>query len=132
VTVRRTAFDRVGLYDPACDGSRGGERVEDYDLWVRLLAAGYDLANLPDVLMVCHRTPGSILRGRSPLVRLRQQVRSRVDAIHRLRLGPAAYLNLLPVLAASVLNECGVKLDGVFNLLAREPVSPAGAGPGRS
>ena len=40
------------------------------------LAANYDLANLPDVLMLYYREPDSILR------RIRQQVLSRIDLLH--------------------------------------------------
>jgi GT2 family glycosyltransferase len=44
VTIRRDAYDRVG-------GFRDGPFPEDYDLWLRLDAAGYGLAKVPAVLL---------------------------------------------------------------------------------
>jgi hypothetical protein len=127
VVMRREAVQRVGLYDPTCDGSRGGQRVEDYDLWVRMLVAGCEMANLSEPLMVYNRRPGSILRGRSFARRMGQQVRSRVDAIHRLGLGPLAYTNLLPVILVSGLGGLGIKMDVLFNLLAGRPTRRPGS-----
>jgi glycosyltransferase involved in cell wall biosynthesis len=124
VVFRREAFDGVGLYDGTRDGSRT-RLVADYDLWVRMVAAGHEMANLPDVLITYHRTAGSVIRRRSLRRRLWQQTLSRVDAIRRLGLGPAAYANIPPVLVLSVLSDCGLKLDGFFNVLsARNAVSP--------
>jgi glycosyltransferase involved in cell wall biosynthesis len=117
VMIRREVFDRVGLYDSSKDGSKK-LLVEDYDLWVRVLAAGYDMANLPDVLMVYYKEPASILRSRSLSMRLKQQVLSRIEIIKRLNLGYSAYLNIPPVVMLSILNHFGVRLDGIFNLLS--------------
>ncbi len=61
VMIRKDVFERVGLYDSSKDGSKQ-LLVEDYDLWVRVLAAGYDLANLPDVLIVYCKESSSILK----------------------------------------------------------------------
>ena len=44
IVLRRAAFDAVGGY-------RDGDFPEDYDLFLRLEAAGYALAKLPDVLL---------------------------------------------------------------------------------
>jgi glycosyltransferase involved in cell wall biosynthesis len=118
VMIRRAVFDHVGVYDPAKDGSRR-LLVEDYDLWVRILVAGYDLANLPEVLMVSHRGTGSVLRARSMRHRLAQQVQSRLEIIRTLRLGYTAYLDLAAVIVLSVLGQSGVKLDWAFNMLTR-------------
>ena len=117
VMIRRKVFDEVGLYDYAKDGSTK-LLVEDYDLWVRILAAGYDLANLPDVLMTYYREPDSILRRRSVSMRIKQQVLSRVDVIKKLNLGYSAYLHIPPVVILSILNHFGVRLDGIFNFLS--------------
>jgi hypothetical protein len=43
---------------------------------------------------------------------------SRVEAIKTLRLGYAAYLNIVPVACLSVLNRYGLKLDRLYNLLS--------------
>ncbi|OGW52065.1 MAG: hypothetical protein A2Y81_02270 [Nitrospirae bacterium RBG_13_43_8] len=117
VMIRKKVFQRVGLYDSSKDGSRK-LLVEDYDLWVRILTAGYDLANLPDVLMTYYREPDSILRSRSISVRIKQQVLSRIEIIKKLRLGYSAYLNIPPVVILSILSHLGIKLDGIFNLLS--------------
>jgi glycosyltransferase involved in cell wall biosynthesis len=131
VMIRREAFDRAGLYDSLHDGSQGRRLVADYDLWVRMLAAGCEMANLPDTLMLYYRTPGSIIRRRSLRKRLIQQTLSRVDAIRRLRLGVTAYANIPPVLALSVLGEFGLKLDRFFNAVSGSSRGArAGAGPG--
>lgn len=51
VTLRRAAFDRVGGY-------RETDGPEDYDLWLRLDAAGYGLAKLPALLLDWRHQPG--------------------------------------------------------------------------
>jgi glycosyltransferase involved in cell wall biosynthesis len=117
VMIRRKVFDEVGTYDVSKDGSKK-LLVEDYDLWVRVLAAGYDMANLPDVLMTYYREPDSILGSRSISMRIKQQVLSRIEVIKKLNLGYSAYLNIPPVVMLSILNHFGVKLDGIFNLLS--------------
>lgn len=117
VMIRKKVFDEVGTYDASKDGSKK-LLVEDYDLWVRILAAGYDLANLPDVLMTYYREPDSILRTRSVSMRIKQQVLSRVDVIKKLNLGYSAYLHIPPVVILSILNHFGVRLDGIFNFLS--------------
>jgi glycosyltransferase involved in cell wall biosynthesis len=117
VMIRRKVFNEVGTYDASKDGSKK-LLVEDYDLWVRVLAAGYDLANLPDVLMTYYREPDSILRRRSISMRIKQQVLSRIEVIKKLNLGYSAYLNIPPVVMLSILNHFGVRLDGIFNLLS--------------
>lgn len=42
-TLRRAALDAVG-------GFRAGDFAEDYDLWLRLVAAGWGIAKVPEVL----------------------------------------------------------------------------------
>lgn len=59
VTMRRAALDAVGGYRPAL------RDADDYDLWLRL-ADRFELANLPDVLMLYRLHPGQ-----STLQRLR-------------------------------------------------------------
>lgn len=51
VMLRREALDAVG-------GWRDVPWPEDYDLWLRLDAAGWGLSKLPDVLLEWHHTPG--------------------------------------------------------------------------
>jgi len=117
VMIRKEIFDKVGMYDSSKDGSKQ-LLVEDYDLWVRILVAGYEMANLPDVLMTYYKEPGSILRSRSLSKRVRQQILSRIDVIKKLNLGCLAYLNIPPVVLLSILNHFGIRLDRVYNLLS--------------
>ena len=55
VMMRRSAVLAVGNYHPI----RG---AEDYELWVRLLQAGYLAANLPDILVYARTDNGMIGR----------------------------------------------------------------------
>jgi glycosyltransferase involved in cell wall biosynthesis len=119
VMIRKSVFDRVGLYDTSKDGSKK-LMVEDYDLWVRMLEAHYELANLPEVLVHYYRDSLSILRRRTFRSRAKQQILSRIEAIKRLQLGPVAYVNIFPVVVLSALNYYGIKLDRVFNVLSSQ------------
>ena len=57
VMFRRSAVLAVGNYSRALAG------CEDYDLWYRMLAAGYGAVNLPDVLLYA-RVGGDLIRRR--------------------------------------------------------------------
>jgi hypothetical protein len=52
--LRRGALDSVGAYDPAA------RRAEDYDLLLRIAAAGYHFALVPETLMQYRVRPGSL------------------------------------------------------------------------
>lgn len=52
--IRRSAFDEVGGFDGAL------RSAEDLDLWIRLLAAGWRAAILPDALVRYRRRSGSL------------------------------------------------------------------------
>ena len=54
--VRASTFHRVGGFDPAAG-------VEDYDLWLRIMAAGGTHLYTPAILGVYHRSPGSLSAG---------------------------------------------------------------------
>ena len=54
VMIRAEALRRVGLYRESARGS------EDYDLWLRMLEHGYEIANLPMVYLRKEVTPGQI------------------------------------------------------------------------
>ena len=53
--IRREALEAVG-------GWRDGDFPEDYDLWLRLVAAGRRLTNLPEVLLAWRESPGRLTR----------------------------------------------------------------------
>ena len=52
-TVRRSVLERVGGFDPMLTG------VDDYDLWLRILAAGYAAVRTPRPLVIQRDHPGS-------------------------------------------------------------------------
>jgi glycosyltransferase involved in cell wall biosynthesis len=52
--TRRAVFDEVGLFDPDLFGT------EDYDLWLRILEAGYGVASTPEALCVYRIQSGSV------------------------------------------------------------------------
>lgn len=56
VLVRRAAFERVGGFDE----DRGLISVEDYNLWLRLLAAGWKVATCPQQLHAYTPAPGNL------------------------------------------------------------------------
>jgi glycosyltransferase involved in cell wall biosynthesis len=116
--IRKEVFDKTGFYDPAKDGPKRLAIGEDYDLWIRLLAAGYEMANLSDVLTIYYREAGSSIRGRPLALRIRQRISARIDVIKKLGLPHSAYLNLIPVVFCSILDHYGVRLDGLFNLFS--------------
>jgi len=53
--IRRAAFDAVGGY-------RDFDGPEDYDLWLRLVGAGWPLAKVPAVLLAWRDHPGRLTR----------------------------------------------------------------------
>ena len=118
VMIRKGVFDKVGLYDVAKDGAKE-TLVEDYDLWVRILAAGCEMANTAEVLMICHRNPRSVMRGHSFWKRLKQRILSRKNAIKTLNLPFASYFNLIPVIVLNIASHYGLKLDFFFKILSK-------------
>lgn len=54
----RASFDRVGGFSPECWGS------EDYDLWLRIVEAGYEVVTTPEPLALYRRHPGGLSRSR--------------------------------------------------------------------
>jgi glycosyltransferase involved in cell wall biosynthesis len=58
VLVRRRAFEQVGGFDE----DRGLISVEDYNLWLRLLAAGWEVATCPERLHEYTPAPGNLSR----------------------------------------------------------------------
>ena len=53
--IRRDVLEGAG-------GWRDGDFPEDYDLWLRLSAAGHGLSNLPEVLLDWRESPGRLTR----------------------------------------------------------------------
>lgn len=90
VMMRRSAVTAAGGYADML--------FEDYDLWIRMAAAGA-LANLPEPLVVRRVREGSRGRSGRRSLALRQKLRLQRQAIQRLRLPAAARLGLLRTLA---------------------------------
>ncbi|HEX8912569.1 MAG TPA: glycosyltransferase [Humisphaera sp.] len=55
-TVRRSAFARTGLFDTSLNS------VEDWDMWIRLAAAGCRYVHVPGIVGAYRRSPGSMSR----------------------------------------------------------------------
>lgn len=58
VMMRRDHVLTVGGYDPQAEG------VEDYELWLRMLAAGYSAKNLQDRILLYRRHSGQVTAGK--------------------------------------------------------------------
>jgi len=58
ILLRRSVIETVGNYNPLFDGA------EDYDLYFRILAAGFRVSNLPKMLIKLRETNESITRGK--------------------------------------------------------------------
>ncbi len=116
VMIRREVFDRVGLYDST---KVGANLLEDHDLWVRVLAAGYDMANLPDVMMINFREQNSIMR-KKPLAHLiKQRVGGRIEVITRLKLSYLEFLYIIPVIVLTCLTYYNlIKIDSLLNRIS--------------
>jgi cellulose synthase/poly-beta-1,6-N-acetylglucosamine synthase-like glycosyltransferase len=80
-TLRREAYEQVGGY-------RAFDGPEDYDLWLRLVRAGWELAKVPAVLLDWRDRPDRLTR-RDP--RYRPEAFLRLKAHHLMR-GPLARL----------------------------------------
>ncbi len=59
--VHPAAAIRRGVLE-AAGGWRDGDFPEDYDLWLRLSAAGHALGNVPEVLLAWRESPGRLTR----------------------------------------------------------------------
>lgn len=51
VIFRKTLFEKGMLYNPKC------RRAQDWDLWFRIIAAGYEVANLQKVIIKFRKDP---------------------------------------------------------------------------
>ncbi|HEY7472231.1 MAG TPA: glycosyltransferase [Gemmatimonadota bacterium] len=54
MAIRRTAFEQIGAFDPALGAGSPARAGEDYDLFTRILAAGFHIAYEP-AAVVWHR-----------------------------------------------------------------------------
>jgi glycosyltransferase involved in cell wall biosynthesis len=117
VMIRREVFDRVGLYDST---KVGANLLEDHDLWVRILAAGYDMANLPEVMMINFREQDSIMRKKPLAHLLKQRVGGRIEIITRLKLSYWEFLSIIPVVVLTCLTYYNlIKVDSILNRISK-------------
>jgi glycosyltransferase involved in cell wall biosynthesis len=72
--VRRTALEGVGVFEPTL------KAVEDYDLWLRMLAAGYRGVRPPGLLFVRRDMPGSMSKDLRLMYGALSEVLRRVEA----------------------------------------------------
>jgi glycosyltransferase involved in cell wall biosynthesis len=120
VMIRKWVLEAVGGYNPTMDGSLGLSSGEDYHLWVILVSRGYQLANLGAPLLKQHRGSTSIMGGWNLLFKLRGRVRMRLWIKNRLNLGPIAYWTISWVLAFTLLNHFGFKMERIINYLSEK------------
>ena len=85
VTVRKRALEEVGGYATELQGS------EDYDLWLRIAAAGFGAVRPPGRLVVLRDRPGSQSKDRLLMARGLRDVLSRAAAEPALRIGCARW-----------------------------------------
>ena len=117
VLMRKDAALNVGGYDITYDGSLGRSAGMDYHFWVRMLANGFELANLPDPLISLHKGTTSITGSKTLGFRLLERVRLRLWAKRTLGLGWKAYPEICLVIALTVVNHLGFKVDKIFNTI---------------
>lgn len=91
VMYRRSVVEKVGGY-------RNFRRNEDYDLYVRLLSAGYVTANIPETFVKMRVDSGTVSR-RASLETLKGCVRSRWNAF---RIGYCSLLDFLICVAGEL------------------------------
>ncbi len=117
VLIRKSVFNKVGPYDLE---SSVNLNAEDFDMWIKIMLAGYDMANLPDVLVSYYREPDSITRRVSLLERLKQKMLLRIKIIKSLNLSYWEYFNLIPVAVLNTLVHFNfIHIDNFFNYLLR-------------
>jgi glycosyltransferase involved in cell wall biosynthesis len=71
-TIPRSVLAEVGGFDPALSG------VDDFDLWIRILAAGYRGVQVPGMLLVYRDRPDSLSKDGLRMVTARRKVLRRV------------------------------------------------------
>ena len=118
VMMRKDSVLAVGGYDVNYDGSRWKSIGMDYHLWIKMIAKGYKIANLPEPLVINYKSKRSIIGSKSLRFKLFERVRLRLWAKKELGLGLKAYFEILFVAILTVFNHFGVRLDGIFNFLS--------------
>ncbi len=119
VMFRREVIQRVGGFDTSFDGSLGKKYGMDYNLWVRVLAAGYEMANLPEALMMHRKHRGSISGSKGFSFMVRERIKVRLWAKKMLHLGPVAFFEIAAVSLLTLLQYVGFSgLDRIFNMLS--------------
>jgi glycosyltransferase involved in cell wall biosynthesis len=73
-TVRRAAFEGAGGYDP------GLRTAEDFDLWIRILEAGWTARYVPRRLVRYRRRAGSLSAGVAAMLPMVAQVYAKAEA----------------------------------------------------
>lgn len=116
---RKKIIQRLGAYDVTFDGSLGRRYGMDYNLWVRVMAAGFDLANHPDCLII-HRKHNKSISGNKRLrFMLMERARIRMWAKEKLQLGVKANFEISAVLILTLLQHLfSFRLDSTYNRLS--------------
>ncbi|HWT06877.1 MAG TPA: glycosyltransferase, partial [Xanthomonadales bacterium] len=84
VTVRRVVIDRIGGFDASVRG------VDDYDLWVRIAAAGFGAVRPPGCQAILRDRPGSVSKNQVMMLRSLHDVLQRAASNTQLPAGARA------------------------------------------
>lgn len=124
--IKKGVFDVVGLYDPAKDGPQKKAIGEDYDMWIRMLQHGIQMANMDDVLTTYYRLPDSSIGSRTVKKKIVQRLKARNEAMQTLNLPIYNYMFFVPVLVLSMLEIFNFKYDDIFNLISKDNINGSG------
>ena len=113
-TIPRLVLEEVGEFDTALSG------IDDFDLWVRILAAGHRAAQAPGMLLIFRDRPDSLSKQSLRMVEGRREVLRRVASTYpvptEIKRAAVAQLPALDRLAAAISGRSAV---GALLLRAR-------------
>lgn len=89
--MRKRVLRCIGQYDPRF------RKIQDYDLWFRLIKAGYNIANIPEFLLRYRLTKETALKKRNANYR-RAELKIRWEHVAKGQFGIRGYMGLtLPI-----------------------------------
>lgn len=86
--IRKRILKCIGQYDPRF------RKIQDYDLWFRLIKAGHDIANIPEFLLRYRLTKETALKKRNASYR-RAELKIRWEHVARGQFGIRGYMGLI-------------------------------------
>jgi glycosyltransferase involved in cell wall biosynthesis len=116
--INKNVFNIVGLYNIYKDGPMKKSIGEDYDIWVRMLSHGIQMANMNDVLTRYYRSPLSSIGSRTLIQKVIHRLRARNEAIQQLKLPKYYYIYFIPVFILTIFEIFNIKYDKLFNFIS--------------